>query len=261
MADLDTVTTNIVDELLHERERCRIETFFPDTGPLRRELYPRHMEFFKAGRTYNQRLFMAANRVGKSIAGAYETACHLTGRYPSWWEGRRFLDHAPTGIACNTTATKARDINQRELLGPYNAIGTGMIYGDSIVEWTRKPGVTEAVENIYIQHEPTGGVSKLGFFSYDQGRKKVEGLNLDLIWHDEEVPYDIYTESLMRVMTLDGFVYCTYTPIQGLTEVTMNFQPHLISIDADGNQVFKDELSDAIVAKDDTATIDDEEVA
>ncbi len=34
---------------------------------------------------------MAANRVGKTEgAGGYEMTCHLTGRYPHWWEGRRF---------------------------------------------------------------------------------------------------------------------------------------------------------------------------
>lgn len=40
-------------------------TYFPDTGPLRRELYPKHLEFFAAGRDFTERLFMAANRVGK----------------------------------------------------------------------------------------------------------------------------------------------------------------------------------------------------
>ena len=30
-----------------------------------------------------------ANRVGKTLTAAYEMTCHLTGRYPSWWKGRR----------------------------------------------------------------------------------------------------------------------------------------------------------------------------
>ncbi len=59
----------------------RFDLFFPDTGPLRRELYQKHLEFFRAGRTYRERCFMAANRVGKTEgAGGYEMTCHLTGR-------------------------------------------------------------------------------------------------------------------------------------------------------------------------------------
>jgi terminase large subunit-like protein len=78
-----------------ERERTRrnqrkIDRLFPDTGPLRRELYVKHLKFFRAGAVYRERLFMAGNRCGKTTAGAYEMAVHLTGQYPHWWEGRRF---------------------------------------------------------------------------------------------------------------------------------------------------------------------------
>ena len=43
------------------------DQIFPDTGPLRRELYPKHMEHFAAGRDYKERLFMAGNRIGKFL--------------------------------------------------------------------------------------------------------------------------------------------------------------------------------------------------
>jgi hypothetical protein len=42
--------------------RNKIASMFPDEGPFRRELYPKHMEFFKAGAKFKERLFMAANR-------------------------------------------------------------------------------------------------------------------------------------------------------------------------------------------------------
>ena len=62
----------ILDELEY-RATHRIESFYPETGPLRRELYPRHMEFFAAGARHNERLFLGRNRVGKSEAvGAFE---------------------------------------------------------------------------------------------------------------------------------------------------------------------------------------------
>ena len=72
--------------------RAKLYAMFPDQGPYRRELYPRHVEFLAAGATFRERLFMAANRTGKTETGAYEMACHLTGRYPDWWQGRRFSE-------------------------------------------------------------------------------------------------------------------------------------------------------------------------
>jgi len=71
---------------------------FPSTGPLRRELYPKHLEFFRAGAAHKERAFIAGNRCGKTVAGGYETTLHLTGLYPDWWEGRRFAcpSHIPT---------------------------------------------------------------------------------------------------------------------------------------------------------------------
>ncbi len=42
-------------------------SFYPDTGPLRRELYSKHMAFFAAGREYQERAMVAANRIGKAL--------------------------------------------------------------------------------------------------------------------------------------------------------------------------------------------------
>jgi hypothetical protein len=53
---------------------------------------------------------MAANRVGKTEgAGGYEMTCHLTGRYPDWWEGRRFSGPVRAWAAGKTNET-TRDV-------------------------------------------------------------------------------------------------------------------------------------------------------
>ena len=58
---------------------------------------------------------MAGNRVGKT-SQAYETTCHLTGHYPTWWEGSVF--HGPVKAwAAGKTNETTRDIIQVELLG------------------------------------------------------------------------------------------------------------------------------------------------
>jgi hypothetical protein len=75
----------------HAREHNLIDTLYPDSGPLRRGLYPQHLAFFRGGTTYKERLFGAGNRAGKTTAGAFELTLHLTGAYPKWWEGQALL--------------------------------------------------------------------------------------------------------------------------------------------------------------------------
>src|SRR5690242_1258932 len=51
--------------------------------------YPKQAEFHAAGLAHRERLFLAGNQLGKTVAGAFEEAIHATGRYPAWWRGRR----------------------------------------------------------------------------------------------------------------------------------------------------------------------------
>lgn len=56
-----------------------IDKWFVIGTPFGIENCPKHRAFFDAGADYNERLFLAGNRVGKSIAGAFEASCHATG--------------------------------------------------------------------------------------------------------------------------------------------------------------------------------------
>lgn len=212
-------------EELRRRENCRaIDKIFLDDGPLRRELYIKHLEHFEAGKTYRERLFMAANRVGKTIAGAYEMALHLTGEYPDWWPGRRFNGPISAWAAGDTSET-VRDIIQSELFGPITNIGTGMIPGASIINYTRRAGVPEAIQSASIKHI-SGGFSRLGLKSYDQKRQSFQGTAKHVVWLDEEPDLSIWSECLMRTMTTDGLVILTFTPLLGISEVVKAFMPN-----------------------------------
>ena len=79
-----------LEVLADDQKYNKFANMFPDTGDLRRELYPKQIQFFEAGKEWTERGFIAANRVGKSEAGAYETCCHATGIYPDWWTGHKF---------------------------------------------------------------------------------------------------------------------------------------------------------------------------
>ena len=200
----------------------RIETYYPDAGPLRRELYPRHMEFFRAGAEHRERLMLAANRVGKTEGvGGYETVLHLTGAYPDWWRGRRF-DRPVRAIAAGDSARTVRDIIQAKLLGRPGVPGTGLVPGAAIGRTTAKSGVAGALDTVSIRHL-SGGSSLLALRSYDQGREAFQGTEQDVVWLDEEPPLPVYTECLMRTMTTGGLVMLTFTPLLGMSEVVLAF--------------------------------------
>lgn len=214
--------------LLEEQERRqrgrKIWTYFPETGPLRRELYRKHLQFFEAGKSFRERGFIAGNRVGKTESGGgYELTLHLTGRYPEWWPGRRF-NRPIRAVAAGDTAKTVREIIQAKLLGPNHDMGTGLIPADSLSKTTPKQGVPEAIDTVYVKHV-SGGLSKLVLKSYDQKRVAFQGEEQDVIWLDEEPPLDIYTECLLRTMTTDGMVMLTFTPLLGISETVMQFLP------------------------------------
>lgn len=204
-----------------ELAKWRIRSFFPEEGPLSRHNYPRHMAFFKAGAKYRERLFMAGNRVGKTIAGSYETALHLTGRYPSWWDGRVF-DEPGAWYAAGSTLETTRDIVQLELLGPGEEYGTGMIPASCIDDVKRRPNTNGAVDYCVVKHV-NGQFARVNFKSYDQGRKAFEGTAKQGVWLDEEPPQAIYTECLTRTATTQGLILVTFTPLNGATDVVMDF--------------------------------------
>lgn len=202
----------------------KISTYYPDTGPLRRELYPKHMQFFEAGSVYRERMMMAANRIGKTEGvGGYELVLHLTGQYPSWWTGRRF--NRPTKAwAAGDTGKTVRDILQEKILGPVGSFGTGLIPKACINKVLNKTGIADAVEIVSAKHI-SGGNSRLTFKSYDQRREAFQGTEQDVILLDEEPPMDVYTECLMRTMTNNGMVMLTFTPLMGMSEVVLSILP------------------------------------
>jgi phage terminase large subunit-like protein len=216
-----------LEELETRHRRNKFVTLFPDKGPFRRELYQKHLKFFKDGARYNERALLGGNRSGKTLGGSYEMTCHLTGLYPQWWEGKRF-EHPVDAWAAGDTAKTVRDIIQATLLGPPGVpadLGTGMIPGDLIVgNPTPKQGTPDAYETVRVRHI-SGGTSVLQFKSYDQGRDSFQGTSQHVIWPDEECPLDIWAEMVLRTMTVDGIVYLTATPLQGLTPLMLEFLP------------------------------------
>lgn len=196
-----------------------------------RHRYAKHMEFFAVGLTHRERCAMMANRVGKTLGlGGYEMACHLTGLYPEWWEGRRF-DQAVSAWAAGKNNETTRDIVQATLLGQKMSIGSrrtvdgcGIIPGDLLTPPTWKQGVQDMIDTIRVRHT-SGYYSELSFKSYEQGRDSFEGTGKHIIWLDEEPPAAVYEECLIRTATTGGIIILTFTPLEGMSEVVMQFMP------------------------------------
>ncbi len=209
-------------ELDHREQRRQIDKYFTDDGANARNLYPKHMEFFKAGATHHQRLFIAANRVGKTLGFGCELTYHLTGQYPPFWEGKRFESSNEWWVA-GVTARDVKVVLQDLLLGKVNEFGQGLIpYAaldfDTIKDAKR---LDTPINSFRVKHV-TGGWSSVEFKTYEQGRQSFQGTARS-IYLDEECPQDIYAECLTRTATGDNILVMTFTPLKGPTPLINDF--------------------------------------
>lgn len=188
------------------------------------EPYPYQKEFHHAGKHYPERMLRAGNRVGKTMGACSEDAYHATGEYPSWWEGKRFNQSVKVWVVSITNET-SRDILQEELLG--TPIGTGLIPLDKIMNLTyRQCGIGNVVDTIFVNHK-SGGTSMMTFKCYEQGWRKFSGTAMEVIHLDEE-PEDfrIYTECRTRIITKNGIMYTSLTPLMGETALIERFNDY-----------------------------------
>jgi phage terminase large subunit-like protein len=213
------------------------------------------MEFHAAGVAFRERMLMAGNQLGKTLAAANETAMHLTGLYPDWWQGKRF-DKAVRWLAGSESAELTRKGVQRLLLGPPEneaQWGTGAIPKAHLVDWSRRAGVADAVSSIIVRHV-SGDISSIQLATYDQGRTKWQADTVDGAWFDEEAPEDIYFEGLTRTNAVVGPVYMTLTPLLGISSIVKRFylekrpDTHLTMMTIDDVEHYTSEQRAAIVA-------------
>lgn len=183
--------------------------------------YPKQKAFHEAGAARRERLLMAGNQLGKTLAGGMEVAMHATGRYPPWWKGRRF-DKPTNSWAAGVTGETVRDTIQRVLVGREGALGTGAIPANAIVDTILSRGVPGLLDTVRVRHV-SGGISSIGFKSYISGRERFQGETLDFCWCDEEPDIEIYTEILTRTNVSAGPVFTTFTPLLGVSGVVSRF--------------------------------------
>lgn len=212
----------IREELIRRTEENRLNYYKP---------YEKQLEFHRLGASINERLFMAGNQLGKTVAGGAEWAMHATGRYPDNWEGAVF-NKAPLLWAGSVTGESTRDNPQRILVGPppsENLWGRGLIPKDAVKDWDRAMGVPNLLDNVQVKWGGGGDIQQdisiVAFKAYEKGREKWQGPTVDGVWFDEEPPICIYTEGLTRTNNgqLGQFAMITFTPLLGMSEVVRLF--------------------------------------
>ncbi|HEY3526673.1 MAG TPA: terminase family protein [Nitrososphaeraceae archaeon] len=228
----------LLEESSNRKKYNFIDTLFVDEDEapilpgclksITRTNYPKHLEFFKAGATFTERAFIAGNRVGKSLAGLMEMYFHCSGKYPWWWEGKRFY-RPIVGWLCGDRGEIIRDGLQKLWVGR-TEFGTGIVPKDMF----RDPKPTEPMTGIpgglgqyfikhYNDHGIFDGYSQVITKTYQSGKDAFESAEVDVIMLDEECPLDIYVECQMRTLTTSGITYLTFTPDSGLTDTVLHF--------------------------------------
>lgn len=198
-------------------EVCREESVYY-------EPHMKQLEFHGAGLRAKQRMFLAANRSGKTFCGCFEVACHLTGRYPGWWNGYRYRRGIKAWVLSKTSSV-VRDTLQRYFFDGFSTIS--LVGAGDIKKIERKSGVSGAYDRVFVNHVG-GGVSCIEFKSYDQGRDSLQSMTVDVVLMDEEpVDYGVYTECLTRLMGTSehhyGMMLLTMTPLHGYTDLVRGF--------------------------------------
>jgi phage terminase large subunit-like protein len=238
----------LLTKLEKEWERRRSFNRLADYHP-----YTKQRQFHNA--LERERMLMAGNQLGKTLAASMEVAMHLTGRYPDWFQGKRF-DRPVRWIAGSESAELTRKGVQRLLLGPpenEQLWGTGAIPKDCLLDTSPRQGVPDAVASIIVKSD-WGGISSIQLQSYDQGRSKWQAETLDGGWLDEEPPEDVYFELLTRTNTTLGPVMTTLTPLEGVSAVVRRFYiekvvgTHLTMMTIHDAEHYTDEQRAAIIA-------------
>jgi phage terminase large subunit-like protein len=167
------------------------------------------------GTTCYENWFLAANRSGKSDAGAYCGArlarFGVDAVRPSVGASTVVWDCATSGWVVSLDFPSSRDLIQPKYFDngfvPAGAGHEPFIPTREIADWRVSDQILKLKNG-----------SIVGFKSADSGRKKFQGAERDWIQFDEEPPQDVFTECTIRVgggRRLRIFGTCTLLPPEG----------------------------------------------
>lgn len=200
--------------------------------PLRNfQLHDKQRAFVRSvlDRQFKENWFIAANRAGKSDAGAY---CGATlarfgrqdgGKWDNPGASVQVRDRATSGWVSALDFPTSRDVIQPKYFD--NGFGTASGHAPFIPQHEIESWNSEA----QILKLKNGSI--IGFKSAESGRKKYQGAEKDWFHMDEEHPWEIYEEAVIRVgaKPLIFFCTCTILPPEGINATVSWIFPKLIA--------------------------------
>jgi len=156
------------------------------------------------------RWVFGGNRSGKTECGAVEAVWIARGIHPFRQNRANVF-----GWVVSVTFEVQRDVAQAKILKYLSP----RFIEDIVMQSGRKGAPEYGIIDHIVVKNASGGLSKIGFKSCDQGREKFQGASLDFVWFDEEPPKEIYDECRMRVFDRSGDIFGTMTPLKGLSWV------------------------------------------
>ncbi len=189
----------LIEELTRRRTEDKLKYYVP---------HPKQTQFHKCDK--RNRWALGGNRTGKTEVGAVEAVWFARGTHPF-----KQITHATTGWVVSLTNEVQRDVAQQKVLSYLNP---SWIKGIKMREGKAEDPLHGVIDFILVE-SVHGGNSTIGFKSCDQGRERFQGTSKDWIWFDEEPPFEIYQECLMRTLDCQGYIWGTMTPLKGLTWV------------------------------------------
>lgn len=219
------------EELLHcvseriEYNNIQDHIYFKHYNPNEKQL-----AFHATGVLAKERAFFAGNRCGKSLCSSAEWSMHLTGNYPDWWNGYRYLKPVNIWVSGVTNAETYQSL-KKYYVGDLGI--EGFIHSSLII---RK----EPQKHLYYIQHSSGGISKLRFKSYEQGAEAWQAETLDGAHMDEEPPYKIYSEAITRTASTSpdhhGMITLSMTPLKGITTMMLKYMQTTI-LNEDGEEI------------------------
>ncbi len=217
-------------ELLEEQKRRLEEDTLLNVMPTAKQ-------WQAANSTARETCLSGGNQFGKSFILKIMAAYHLTGKYPPGWSGVRFNDETknasghdgPIVMAMGAvTSDNTKELLTDGLFGDEDDRGSGTIPREDIVRLDADRQITGGVRLAKIRHYDKNGIydgdSKVYFFSYASGWRKVAGFTLHIIMIDEEPPFMVFDEFSARLNKTRGYLFIAMSPLDGVTALFKRFR-------------------------------------
>ena len=165
------------------RKVNKIGTYFPDTGPYRRELYPKQCEFFAAGLRYKERLLMAANRcltpwTAIQTDRGERQILELLGEtgfdVPSWDGGSRCTRRAGGVFLKGIEPAFRLHLDNGQF---FDCSGTHQVL--TIEGWIAVSQLVRRVGGLHLWRGASGSTASYGMASHPNGQRLLPGLDTD----------------------------------------------------------------------------------